>query len=350
MSNISKIDSNFEVKTKLNKSDIKFYDVRHEPFKLYGVFYEFSRFRRLNDDFAWSVNEGVGYLASNSAGGRVRFKTDSPYIAIHTKMHNIDKMPHFTLCGSAGFDMYVFDGVEKYVNTFVPPQSMEDGYESVINFNSSEMREITINLPLYADVSEIYIGLSETATVLPPNPYKIEKPIVYYGSSITQGGCASRPGNSYESMISRRLNADYINLGFSGSARGEDRIAEYISKLDMSAFVYDYDHNAPSVDHLRNTHEKMFKKVREANPKLPIIIMSRPVYYLTEDEKARLEVIRTTYLNAVENGDGNVYFLDGRTLMELAGNDGTVDNCHPNDLGFSSMAKAVGDVLERVLL
>ena len=70
MSNISKIDSNFEVKTKLNKSDIKFYDVRQEPFKLYGVFYEFSGFRRLNDDFAWSVNEGVGYLASNSAGGK----------------------------------------------------------------------------------------------------------------------------------------------------------------------------------------------------------------------------------------------------------------------------------------
>ena len=172
---------------------------------------------------------------------------------------------------------------------------------------------------------------------------------MYYGSSITQGGCASRPGNSYESIVSRRLDADYINLGFSGNAKGEPEIAEYISKLDMSCFVYDYDFNAPTVEHLINTHQKMYNVIREANPDLPIVLMSSPKYRLTDEGKQRLSVIRKTYEDAKANGDGNVYFIDGSTLMALAKYDGTVDDCHPNDLGFASMAKAVGDLLEKIM-
>ena len=211
------------------------------------------------------------------------------------------------------------------------------------------MREITINFPLYCSVNELFIGVSEQATLCAPQPYKYEKAIVYYGSSITQGGCASRPGMSYESIVSRRLNADHINLGFAGYARGEDEIAEYISNLEMSCFVYDYDHNAPTVEHLKNTYEKMFKKIRQKNLDIPIIMMSRPKFYLTNEEEERLSIIKTTYNNAIENGDKNVYLIEGSKLMEFAGNEGTVDNCHPNDLGFASMAKVVGDVLEKIL-
>jgi len=350
MASIFDIDPNFKIQTKLGRDDIKFYDVREAPFSLHGVFYEECRFTRMPDAVAKNVSEGVCYLNSNTAGGRVRFRTDSPFVAIHAKMFNLDKMSHFTVCGSAGFDLYVNeDGEEKYAATFQPPFNMTEGYESLAKLNGSKMRDITINFPLYSGVESLFVGVSEDATVCEATPYEIETPIVFYGSSITQGGCASRPGNSYQGFLSRRFNADYINLGFSGSAKGEDAITEYISGLDMSVFVYDYDHNAPTTDHLEKTHEKMFKRIRETHPDVPVIMMSRPVYCLSEDEEIRRSIVEKTYRNALESGDRNVYFIDGRTLMALAGNEGTVDGCHPNDLGFASMAKAVGDVLEKIL-
>ena len=117
----------------------------------------------------------------------------------------------------------------------------------------------------------------------------------------------------------------------------------------MSVFVYDYDHNAPTPEHLQNTHAKMFAIIRQANPDLPVILMARPEYFMTKFSGKCHEIIKATYDMARAAGDRNVHFIDGRTLMEFAGNEGTVDNCHPNDLGFASMAKAVGDVLEKIL-
>lgn len=349
MHNIAAVDANLKVESTIKEQDIVFYDVNQQPFRVYGVFYEDGKFRRLPEKVAKAVNDGVYHLHANTAGGRVRFQTDSAYVAIRAKMPDIHKMPRCALTGSAGFDLYVRDDGEKYVETFVPPISIRDGYESVIYFPSEKMREITINFPLYSDVSQLHIGVSSRAEICPPTPYKTEKPIVYYGSSITQGGFASRPGNAYESVISRRFSCDYVNLGFAGSARGEEEMAEYISGLDMAAFVYDYDHNAPSVEHFQNTHDKMFRRIRKAHPDLPVIMMSRPKFYLTEEERQYLEVIQATYSQAKERGDENVYILDGPALMALAADEGTVDNVHPNDLGFASMAKAVGDILETIL-
>ena len=345
MSDISKIDKNFEVKTSIERDDIKFYNADNAPFKIYGVFRENGKYRRMPESVAKTVSAGVYALHANTAGGRIRFVTDSQYIAINTKMENIGKMPHFAFTGSIGFDLYV-DGV--YDRSFTPPTTIEDGYESLVVFEKGVEREITINFPLYSDVKELYIGLQESALLKEAKPYKYEKPVVYYGSSITQGGCASRPGSCYTSVVSRTLDQDHINLGFSGNAKAEEEMIEYIKNLDMSVFVYDYDHNAPSVEHLLNTHEKMFKAIRKQNPTLPIIIMSRPKYYLSEVEKERLEIIRTTYNNAVNSGDKNVYLIDNRMLMELCLNDGTVDNCHPTDYGFASMAKAVIKVMKNI--
>ena len=349
MSNIALVDSNFKVESKIKEKDIRFYDVNQAPFQIYGVFYDSGKFRRLPESVSKTVSEGVHVLHSRTSGGRVRFKTDSPYIAINAKMPIISKMSLFALTGSAGFDLYVRDETDKYAGTFIPPYTIKDGYESIIYFNSSQMREITINFPLYSEVSELYIGLRDGALVGEPKPYKTEKPIVYYGSSITQGGCASRPGNCYQSIVSRRLDADFINLGFSGNAKGEPEIAEYIRDLDMSVFVYDYDHNAPTAEHLKNTHEKMYRTIRDAKPDLPIVLMSRPKLCLTDDEKLRFEIIKKTYEDAKAAGDANVYLIGGDTLMALAKDDGTVDGCHPNDWGFASMAKAVGDLLERII-
>ena len=348
VSAIARIDKNFKVETKINKDDIKFYDIKSEPFKIYGVFYQNGKFRRMPEAVAEKVSDGVRRLHANTAGGRVRFKTDSKYVAINAKMSDLGKMPHFALTGSIGFDLYVrVDDNDRYMGTYLPPFDVTDSYESIIEFDEAEMREITINFPLYSEVCELYIGLSENAQVLEHDDYKYEKPIVYYGSSITQGGCASRPGNSYQAIISRRFDTDYINLGFSGNAKAEDEIAEYIKLLDMSIFVYDYDHNSPNCEHYENTHKKMFKTIRKAHPDIPIIMMSRPKHYLNMGEKKRVEIMTKTFENAKANGDNNVYMLTGKDLTTLCGNEGTVDNVHPNDFGFASMAQALGDLLEK---
>lgn len=345
---ITKIDSNFAVETSLNIENIKFYNIQEAPFSLYGIYYENGKYRRFPEQVAKTVNDRVYALHANTTGGRIKFVTDSPFVAIHAKMPAIAKMSHFALTGTAGFDLYV-GKKEEYCGTFVPPYNISDGYESVIHFSDSAEREITINFPLYSEVTELYIGLDKNATLKKSTGYKHKKPIVYYGSSITQGGCASRPGNSYQNIIARALSTDYINLGFSGSARAEDAIAEYIKGLDMSVFVYDYDYNAPTLQHLEDTHQKMFQTIRKHNPELPIVILSRPSYKLSEVAQKRLAVICKTYTDALASGDKNVYFMDGPTLMKYAKNDGTVDGCHPNDLGFHSMAKALIPQLRSLL-
>ena len=179
MLNISKIDSNFAIETKIDKENIKFYKIDELPFMVYGVFKENGKYRRMPENIAKSVSEGVYALHTNTAGGRVRFVTDSPYIAIHAKMDRVGKMSHFPLTGSIGFDLYADN---YYAKTFAPPFDIEDGYESIFEFGKKEKREITINFPLYSNVNELYIGLQEDSLLEQAEPYKNDKPVVYYGS------------------------------------------------------------------------------------------------------------------------------------------------------------------------
>lgn len=346
MFKIDELDKNFKTEAVVGQSDVRFFDANEAPFSVHGVFYEDGAYRRLPEQVAAAVSDNVHRLSTNTAGGRIRFRTNSPFVALRAEMPAVGKMPNFALAGSAGFDLYADN---RYYATFVPPLTIKDGYESVHSFPDTALREITIHFPLYSDVSRLYIGISRDAALLPPTPYKTEAPIVFYGSSITQGGTASHAGNAYQNILSRRLDADHVNLGFSGSARAEEAIAAYIAAMHMSVFVYDYDHNAPDIAHLTATHQRMFQTVRNAQPQLPIVILSRPKYTLTAEETARLAVIRETYTAAVAAGDRRVELLDGRQLMQLAEDDGTVDAVHPNDLGFFSMAQALLPVLEKYL-
>ena len=342
--NLAEIDSNFKVETKIEKQGLKFFDALAEPFKIYGVYYQDGKFRRIPEEVAKNTSTGVLGLHANTAGGRVRFVTNSSYVAINALMERASKMPHFAFTGSIGFDLYA-DG--EFIRSFVPPANISDGYESLIELGGAKTREITINFPLYSNVRRLYIGLDENSEITASADYINSLPVVYYGSSITQGGCASRPGASYQSIISRRFNIDYVNLGFSGNARAEDAIVDHMASLDMAMFVLDYDFNAPNVEHLRATHEKTYKKIRAAHPDIPIIMMSRPKQVITEEFVERKKIIHTTYVNARLNGDENVYFIDGFDLMALCGDEGTVDSVHPTDFGFASMAKAVGDLIEK---
>lgn len=352
MKTIDKIDTNFTVQTHINRKGIRFYPADDTRFRLSGVFWSEGKFRRMPSDVARQVSDGVDQLHTQTAGGRLRFCTTSSYVAISAQMGYIGKMPHFALTGSAGFDVYERIGTEQvYIGTFVPPFDIQDGYESVVELENTNRHELTIHFPLYSDVDALYIGLDEAAQVMPAPEYTYPQPVVYYGSSITQGACASRPGNAYPNLLSLMLDCEHINLGFSGAAKGEDTMANYIRRLDMSVLVYDYDYNAPTPEYLKATHEKMFRRIREAHPQLPIILLSRPKMHLCslEEEQYRRDIVQATYEHAVAEGDTHVYFVAGPDLLGEAASAATVDNCHPNDLGFYAMASKLAPLLASVL-
>ena len=340
-----------EIACSIEREGLKMYDIKKHPaFRIYGVYHDGEGYRRIPADVAENTNDRVIRLSKNTAGGRVRFVTDSPYIVIRADYDHCGVMTHMPGTGVGGFDVYIYEnGKEYYDSTFRPflPENSKGGYEGARDFPTPGLKTVNINFPLYNPVDDLFIGIKEGSTLLPAPDYKIEKPIVYYGSSITQGGCASRPGMAYEALVTRHFDINHINLGFAGAARAEDAIIDYIAGLDMSIFVYDYDHNAPTVEHLAQTHEKAFKKIREAHPNVPVVMMSRPKFRKTEDEVERASIIKATYDNAKAAGDLNVYFIDGSELCP--DNDTTVDDCHPNDYGFKCMADRLIRELEKII-
>lgn len=352
---IERIDKNFAVSAPLVQRfpTVKLYKPEECGAEICGLFHkgEDGLFCRLPLSLLPKLSEGMQSLAYHTAGARLRFRTDSPFVAVKVKLRSAFYMRHMPLSGSAGCDIYVGRGAQsRHIRMCCPVAADKVEYEDGAfvlpppGIPERVVRDITVTLPLYNGISEIMIGVDRNSAILPPTPYANGR-VVFYGSSITQGGCASRSGNSYDQMISRRLDCDIYNLGFSGNARGETEIADFIVGLKQTAFVMDYDHNAPTVAHLADTHEPFFKTVRAALPTLPVIFMSRPNIEVgegVEDGKLRRAVIRQTYENAVAAGDKNVYFIDGNAVCPPDMREFCfVDGAHPNDLGFMFMAKAV---------
>ena len=343
--NAGAIDKNFSLPTTVAREGLKYYNA--DALDVYGVKRVDGVYRRMKYEDALAISEKVALISSECAGGRVRFATDSPYIAIFVKYRSVAKVPNYSHTATLGFDLY---SGKRYVGSFVPPMDTADTFESVIDIEDGQkFREYTLNFPVCSEVSELYIGVKQDSKIEKAAPYTIQKPIVFYGSSTTQGACASRPGNTYANMISRVLDCDYLNLGFWGNAKGEEAMARYIAGLEMSAFVYDYDYNADDAEQLQATHGRMFQIIREQNPDLPIVILSAPRYYLDEEMGKRCSIIKQTYQDAVAAGDCRVAFISGKEMLEEIKDITLVDNIHPGDVGFFYMAEHINQALKRLL-
>lgn len=187
---IGEIDRNLAVETRLDIKGLRYRNALEEPFDIYGLYQprETGVYRRMPEETAEQVSQGVLDLSAHTAGGRIRFRTDSPYVAVKAKLTGQCFMPHMPLTGSHGLDLYVYDGeADVFKGTFVPPVESPKDFESVLYVYNAGMNEITINLPLYSGISQLYIGLDEKAQVEHGRKYRSRKPILYYGSSITQG-------------------------------------------------------------------------------------------------------------------------------------------------------------------
>ena len=340
---ISKIDKNFCLQTTSVENGARFYDIPHESFDLYGVYYDKVKkeFTRMDLDFAKSVNAGVEALYNFTPGGRLRFATDSTTLTIRVTYPFLRLMSHMPIAGQGGFSL--LEEMENGVKLLkiLPPLAHNDtGYELSCPLPGG-MRNYILHFPLYNAVTSLSVGLDEGATVKGGKKYRDVKPILYYGSSITQGGCVCRPDNAYQGTIAKWNNIDFWNYGFSGSALGEQKMADFFATFDCSLFVCDYDHNAPNPEHLRNTHYAFYERYRSQRPDTPILFLTKPDYNGSDDHKEREKIIRSTYRKALAKGDKNVYFIAGKTFFPRDKENCMVDGCHPNDLGFYLMAKKI---------
>ena len=338
----------------VNTENIEFYNIKTtDAIRVYGL-YNYkneAQFKRMPTEVAKATSEQVTKLHTNPTGGRIRFKTNSERLVIRVNVPNVSTRSIITMLNQVGFDLYqTVNGKQEYFGCLYPPIDLTDGYTREEKLLPGE-KELTINMPLYNDVSDVWIGLEKGASLLPADDYKHEKPVFFYGSSITHGASVSRPGQTYEAMLSRRFNTNFVNLGFASGAKAEDAIIEYMAAQDYSIFVSDYDHNAPSAAHLEATHEKLYKAIRAKHPDVPYIMITKPILHYkldNEENDRRRKIIYTTYQNAIASGDKNVYFIDGKEIFsDIPTGDCSADSVHPNDLGMHIMANAIAEVIEK---
>ena len=330
---------------------MKSYNFKESPIEVHGIpFYnEKKTWERLPVEVRRQMPNDYAWLGRRCAGARVCFRTNAPTFTVKVSLEFVSLDTGMSMCAASGINVLVGERSNARFAGFARPDNYESPtYEK--NFSKSgEYEDVTIFLPRNQPVADVTISIDDKYTIEAPTPYTYP-PMLFYGSSITEGGCATRVSNAYNAIVSNRLNADYYNFGFSGNAKGELVMADYINTIDMSVFVYDYDHNAPTADHLEATHEPFFKRIREKNPDLPIVMMTRPDFEVTPDTERRRQIIKKTYDNAVAAGDKNVYYINGKEfftdeIREMA----SIDGCHPNDLGFFCMAEKVTPVIREIL-
>lgn len=350
---IEDVDQNFRA-ARAEGRDVVYADALRAPFAVEGFPWRAAGapFRRLPAGLGEKeTNPGVEKLAGHTAGGAIRFRSDSPVLALRVEFVDSYDMNNMPRSGSAGLDLYRGRGAAAtHVATVQPARDQAVAETLLVADGDGAAHDYLLNLPLYGSVGKLEIGVAPGAEIMPPTPHRVARPVLFYGSSITQGACASRPGNAYASLLCRAVDAEQVNLGFAGSAHGEIAIARAIAALDLAAFVLDYDHNAPSAEFLEATHAPFFRAVRDARPELPIVLLSRPDFWNGADCPRRRDVVRATYAAARAAGDERVFFVDGETLFGREHRDAcSIDRCHPNDLGFYRMFQAVLPALQAAL-
>jgi len=330
------------------------------PFRLAGFawFDEERLYRRLPSKPEHPLPQAVDSLANCTAGGQIHFQTDSPRLSVRVTLRGPHGMNHMPATGQCGFDCYMGPpGELRYCST-TKYNRAETSYEvKLFDLPTGQPRNVCLNFPLYQGVEEVLVGLDPKAEVSAPPAYAREGCVVVYGTSITQGGCASRPGMAYGNILSRRLNVEFINLGFSGSGRGEPEVAHVMAGIDSPiAFILDYEANCVDTERLKATFPEFVRILRERHPNTPILAVSRirsaGETFNPEVGRTRLErrdFQRQTVEALRRQGDSRIVFKDGTDLLGDDFDECTVDGSHPTDLGFLRMADGLTPVVRELL-
>ena len=318
-----------------------------------GEFYRVP-YERKDEFLANLLESAYVQLLNHTSGGTVRFRTNADRIVVKATLENASRGDHGSFMGFSGLEVYVGTGNDRVYcedrgqalvgNNFTETVTLPDGY-----------KEVMITLPNYSGIKELVIGVPTDAKIAAPTERDYE-PILFYGTSITQGACASRSSLGFANLTARLLNTDLVHLGFSGSGRGEQIMADYIASManDISAFVMNYDANS-SASEMRERCYPFYKTVREANPDLPIFLMSCPYFndVRVGFREECYQIMKDTYDRAVAEGDTNVYLIDCRDVfpdeLTTIRDIGVVDYCHLTDTGMYYVAREIYAAVREVL-
>lgn len=309
-------------------------------------------FDRFPAEAEGKVPPAVWGLSRDSAGMAARFKSDSPKIAVRYVLSK-DRlaMPHMPATGVSGVDLYARDdrGTWRWVNVTFPEAK---SVESVLLSGNDRAREFLLYFPLYNGVEKLEIGVSPDKAFEGHAPRP--KPIVFYGTSITHGACASRPGMVHTAILGRMLDRPVVNLGFSGNGRMDTGVGDLLAVTDAAAFVIDC---LPNMDAnlVRERTVPFVKALRQARPDVPIVLVEDRrntnswIHPSRSDHHTKNHAaLRDAFVTLKKDGIGKLHYIPGDDLL---GDDseGATDGSHPNDLGFMRQAKAFRPVLEKAL-
>lgn len=310
-------------------------------------------FDRLPKAAEGKVTAAVWSLSRDSAGMMTRFKTDAKSIHVRYKLLKIKlELPHMPATGVSGIDLYARDPAGRWKWVQVTRPAAQTVVQQIVGDLAPGMREYAAYLPLYNGVDSLEIGVPKGSKFegLPPRG----KPIVFYGTSITHGACASRPGMVHTAILGRRLDMPVVNLGFSGNGKMDATVGEFLCKIDAAAYVIDCLPNMQPAD-VRAKCGPLVKQLRAAKPQAPIVLVEdrrftnswiTPLKAKFHDENHR--ALRESYEALKKEGIENLHYIEGDKLLGDDA-DGATDASHPNDLGFMRQADAMEPVLRKAL-
>lgn len=316
-----------------------------------------ARYQRFPASFEEVSREPLWQLSQNSTGLYLRFRSDAP--SIHARWFNRGfHMPHMTDAGVGGLDLYAFiDWKWRFVGSGFTWDGENPHERRLVGNMQPSMREYMLYLPLYDALDSLEIGVPEGYALLEPalpSP-SAERPVVMYGTSILQGGCASRPGMAHTAILSRALDREVINLGFSGNALLDMEVAELIARVkDPSVVVLDYVPNA-SAEMIREQGEAFFRVIRTAHPSVPVIFVEDPIFpHSIVDQAIAAEIASKNAAQAelfarlVAAGEKDLFYIPAEGLIGTDG-ESTVDGIHLTDLGMLRYAERLLPVMREVL-
>lgn len=362
MKNLEKYDKNMIANVIESDENYDYYDVKQPPFRIEGLawFEKEKKWDRIGEQYKDKVSEAVAWLSTHPAGGQMYFHTNAKTIVIKVKLADKANMIHMPATGQTGFDLYFKTNDMKeyqFFTTSTYPYG-NDTYTAVIFRSDTAFdKDILIHFPLYMGVKEVYIGLEKGATLTYATPHQHEGRVVVYGTSITQGGCACRPGTAYLNLLSRKLDIEFINLGFSGSGLGELIMADLINEIEnVKMIVLDYEANGGCTGHLEKYMEEFIDILRTKHPYTPILVITKPPFsnYLfmqkEVEERKRIYHFQKNLVSRRRKTDKQIYFFDGQQLYGKEDIfESSVDGLHPTDLGFYRMYKALYPTFYKIL-
>jgi len=336
--------------------DLLWYDATSLPVDGRGWTDTAAPYDRLPARAEGVVRPPVWDLSRDSAGMAVRFMTNSPTIGARWVLRDASlAMAHMPATGVSGLDLYVKDG-GRWLWVANGRPSATTMQAKLLSGIPEGMHEYLLYLPLYNGVTTVHIGVQPDSTlaVPPQRPEATRKPIVFWGTSVTQGGCAARPGMAYPAIVGRMMDRPTINLGFSGNGQMEPEMAKFIAELDAEMFVVDCCPNLGPEEIAART-EPVVQLLRETRPETPIVLMENIIYQegyfipgMREAYEKKNVELKAAYERLVAAGVKNLHYIPCDALL---GDDAeaTVDGTHATDLGFLRMAQAITPVLNSIL-